>query len=366
MFLTKEERLIKNIFLSSNSWEGFTHLYNQILPKMDRVIILKGGPASGKSTFIKSISSELVNLGIAVDLVHCSLDTKALDGVIIPKYKIAIVDGAPPHDIEPYYYSLKGEIVNLGDYQDKNILNLSEDKIHTLSEKLKEYYSDSLEQLTAAKELSFWIEQLYLEGLKSETVTEITLDLIQEIFINENTEENNYLLGAFTSKGIIHFINGLTNNCSSRYILKGKPDKAKSKILEIIAEIAVKRKMGVDIYRNYLEPKKIDMIIIPQISTAVIDGSTYHIINPSKQGDYIVNINRALNLEVLEKNIGMIQSLEEELEGVLNKAVGTFSLAEDVYDEIKKTFVIATDFEKVALKRTEVLGEILREISSRR
>lgn len=84
--------------------EGFYGLYDQLLDaRLYDLIILKGTPGCGKSTFMRRAAAALEERGLETVYIHCSGDPDSLDGVIAPAIRTAIVDGTAPHVLEPRY-----------------------------------------------------------------------------------------------------------------------------------------------------------------------------------------------------------------------------------------------------------------------
>ena len=87
-----------HFFLSANAPTGFYSLFDQLVdPYTDNALyILKGGPGSGKSTFLNIIAEGLSEAGLSVEYIHCSADPNSLDAIYIPALKIACADGTAP------------------------------------------------------------------------------------------------------------------------------------------------------------------------------------------------------------------------------------------------------------------------------
>ncbi|MFQ8572883.1 MAG: AAA family ATPase [Oscillospiraceae bacterium] len=93
-----------HFFLGANSAEGFYGLYDQLLDaRLYDLIILKGTPGCGKSTFMRRVAAALEERELETVYIHCSGDPESLDGVIAPAIRTAIVDGTAPHVLEPRY-----------------------------------------------------------------------------------------------------------------------------------------------------------------------------------------------------------------------------------------------------------------------
>src|SRR5690606_25242510 len=114
---------IKHFFLGTNTGQGFYSFYGQLGKEVStRLFIIKGGPGTGKSTFMQKIGQEMLSRGFPVEFAHCSSDSNSLDGVLLPSLGIALVDGTSPHIVDPVYPGVVGEILNFGDFWDEKAL----------------------------------------------------------------------------------------------------------------------------------------------------------------------------------------------------------------------------------------------------
>lgn len=103
-----------HFFLGANSAEGFYGLYEQLLDaKLYDLLILKGGPGCGKSTFMHRAAAALEARGAQSVYIHCSGDPNSLDAVFFPAIRTAIVDGTAPHILEPRYMGAHERYVDL-------------------------------------------------------------------------------------------------------------------------------------------------------------------------------------------------------------------------------------------------------------
>jgi len=96
--------------------EGFISCFAQLIDEKDlhRMIILKGGPGVGKSTFMRRIHAALTTHDEQSTLCFCSGDPDSLDAVVLPGRSVLILDGTAPHTIDPVYPGARDSIVNLG------------------------------------------------------------------------------------------------------------------------------------------------------------------------------------------------------------------------------------------------------------
>lgn len=103
-----------HFFLGANSADGFIGLYDQLLDaKLEDLLILKGGPGCGKSTFMRRVAEAMEQRGQETVYIHCSGDPDSLDGVIFPALRTAVADGTSPHVLEPRCMGARERYVDL-------------------------------------------------------------------------------------------------------------------------------------------------------------------------------------------------------------------------------------------------------------
>ena len=144
-----------SFFAASNSADGFKNYYKECFEQVDRLFIIKGGPGTGKSTFMRRVADTAEAMGGCVERYFCSSDHTSLDGVMFDckDERVGIIDGTYPH---PYIERLPGareEIVNTGNFWDRKILKKNSDKIRELSLKKGKCYDMAYAYLRACGNL---------------------------------------------------------------------------------------------------------------------------------------------------------------------------------------------------------------------
>lgn len=95
----------------------FDHLLNENL--LRRMLILKGGPGVGKSTFMRRLHAALTENSEQSTLYFCSGDPDSLDAVAIEAHGLLILDGTAPHIVDPKVPGARDAIINLGECLDE-------------------------------------------------------------------------------------------------------------------------------------------------------------------------------------------------------------------------------------------------------
>lgn len=143
-----------HIFLGANSGEGFSSLYDQLLGgRLDDLLIIKGGPGCGKSSFMRAVAKKLAEAGEQVIYVNCSGDPESLDGVLLPGLRAGLVDGTSPHVLEPTYTVAAERYVDLTRFYDVERTKALRGGIVAQSDAYRAAYGEAYHILRAADAL---------------------------------------------------------------------------------------------------------------------------------------------------------------------------------------------------------------------
>lgn len=356
---------IKNFYATSNTSIGFYSLFDEVLQGLERIYILKGGPGTGKSTFMRKVGLILMEKDLELEYYHCAADNQSLDGIVIPELKVGIVDGTEPHLVEPKYPGVIENVINMNDFSNDEELNDFRDEIIKLTNNSKFYFNKAHKKFAEAKAYFLQREQLYSQTFSEEMVEELTEDLIGKTFNRVPVwEENPYVkrlfFGATTPKGSVNFIDNITQELMKRIILKGYSDSEKSAIMSKIGKIAEGLNYSVEYYLCPFDPKRIDMIVIPGLSMCIVDGSTPHIVDPFRAGDEVINFNDdCLCRKVENEHKDQLYEINITYQSLMAKGMNYLSEAKRLHDNLEKYYSNAMDFQKVNEKRQEIISEIL-------
>ena len=138
-------------FLGANGRGGFASLYSGFAAgEGDRLHIIKGGPGTGKSGFMRRIGAAAEKRGLDVEYVLCSGDPDCLDGVYIPALKQGWVDGTAPHVSEPRCFGADSDYVNLGSFCRLPLSSSDAGELRRLNRAYKALYDRAYAWLKAA------------------------------------------------------------------------------------------------------------------------------------------------------------------------------------------------------------------------
>ena len=139
------------LFAAANSGRGFASFYDDIFGhrEIERRYLIKGGPGTGKSTFMKRVAEQARAEGFSVEYYRCSSDPDSLDAVVM-EGRVAVMDATSPHSVDTTLPGARDEIVDLGQFWNSQGLSLRRAEIEELSGKKGECYRAAYRFLSAA------------------------------------------------------------------------------------------------------------------------------------------------------------------------------------------------------------------------
>lgn len=327
----------KHYFMASNSSYGFICYYDNIFKteELNHLYILKGGPGVGKSSFMKKFANTMMDHGYFVEYVHCSSDPESLDGIIVPKLKVAFVDGTAPHTIDPVIPGAVDEIINLGDFLDSNGLEKHKAQIVLINKNKKEAYKSAYNYLEAAgiifDEVTSYFNK-FVDNKKFNAICEESLNTLYEKYFNKNKSNKPGSLRkmfseAYTSSGYVSYTSSLyTNNKVLAVVSENK--EYSSKLLTKISNECINRGYDVECYYMPLYPDKILHLLIPELNLFIITSDNYM----SLEYEILCDLNSIIDEENLKSYISEIESnlhlFDELIKNALSKLSSTKKLHE--------------------------------------
>lgn len=353
---------VKSYLVAANTCEGFVSYFDDFLKRGKRVLILKGGPGCGKSSFMKKIGNTLIEKDYELEFIYCASDSDSLDAIFVHGIDLIIVDGTAPHVIDPKYPGVVESILNFGEYFDEDKLRESGEEIKkTIDIKAKEY-KKLYEVLKNAKAIHDKIEKEYIIGMDFEKATNIASSLAKEIVTGEGNgsgEEIHRFSGALTPTGQAVYYDELTDGIKTKYIIKGRAGSGKSTLMRKVASTAISKGYDVEVYHCGLDPKSLDMVIIRELSVAILDGTAPHVVDPVGNDKVIDMFEECIDKDIVNEEEGIILAKNKEYKEEIDKAKEIFKNIKSLHEKLENVYSSAVDFSKVDNIYDNVINSIL-------
>lgn len=355
--------IIRNYFAGGNTAHGFHSLFDSNLEGLDRLFILKGGPGTGKSSLMKKIGNDLAKKGHDIEFLYCSSDSNSVDGVIVPKLKVGIVDGTAPHVIEPKAPGAVEEYINLGEAWDSEKLTLKKDKIVSLNKQISEAFQTAYATFNSALKIHDDWETIYIGSMDFDKADYLTGRLIDTFFgkmkLNKPSLVRHRFLGAATPIGAVDFIPNLTEDIPKRYFIKGRPGSGKSTMLKKLASSAEAKGIDVEVYHCGFDANSLDMLIFRELGIAIFDSTAPHEYFPSRDGDEIIDMYDTVIApgtdEIFADRIAEVAARYREK---MKEATSYLAMAKTLREELEAIYVENMDFSVVDGIRDKIAEQI--------
>lgn len=335
---------IIHMFPGSNTPQGFVGFMNEDLQHLERIFILKGGPGCGKSTLMNKIAHNMAERGFDVEVWLCSSAPESLDGVLIPDLAVAVVDGTAPHVVEPQYPGVVEEIVNLGEHWNQSQLREHKQEIRQLTADIQASFGRAYQALAEYQQQE---DSRALPPLSAAEQEKICRGLAEEIFGQQNVRVRKFFAEALTRNGRQSYAQELSAACRRRYLLQGSRASV-GLVLADLAQAAAEHGHNLDLYYSCLAPEKLEMLIIPGLSVALVDCDC-----PDLEPRYEDILLRLDDTDALQT-----EDERAAADSLLTTAAVELEQEHCLHDELESFYISAMDFEALDAAAKEVFGKI--------
>lgn len=363
---------IRHIYPGGNTPKGFFSYYQYILGQEEasRIICLKGGPGVGKSTFMKKIGEHFIEKGEDVDFLWCSSDPGSLDGIVLKKRKIAIIDATSPHMVDPINPGAVDSIVHLGDFWNGEALKKCKDHVLESSRKIKSWFSYAYRYLAAAGELYGALSDAYEDTVEDGELYKITAGIVgdemahKEIALKPGALKKQFA-SAITPAGVQHRLESIIRGYDKLYMLTGPVGLSNSRLLNIVAESALYRGMDVEAFYCPMKPdEKIEHLLIPQLGAAFVSLNHYHDLEPWEREEEVklIDMNDIVDWSRMEELKPMVTDCEGRMGEMIEEAIRCIVRAKKEHDRLESYYIPNMDFKKIDGLRDEIIGKIEKNV----
>ena len=337
-------------FLGSSGKNGFFSCFNQLTPKIEGqyTYIIKGGPGTGKSSLMRKIADEMEKRDIECERIFCSSDPDSLDGIIFPSLRVSVCDGTSPHTLDPDYPGATGEIINLGDCWNKDILFENKGKIIELTDKNKACHKRSRRFIESAFSIFADGEKICRDCLDEERLMRYASRVAGRHFKKPSGRigtEKIRMLDAITPKGYLFLSDTVNALCDMKIVFEDDFGIAASKLISEIRTYALASGFSVISSPSVNREKAIRHIIIKELSLGFFTSDK--LCNLNIVPDKTVNLKRFYSLSELSAHKSRMTFAKKAANELLHEAVCALKMAKDIHDDLEKCYVEAMDYEKI-------------------
>ncbi|MGM0410630.1 MAG: hypothetical protein ACQEQF_07665 [Bacillota bacterium] len=297
------KNIIENYFPGANTPQGFFSYYKYLDIYAKKTYIIKGGPGCGKSTFMKKIAKKALDYNFSIEYHHCSSDNNSLDGIVIKEIKVAIIDGTPPHIVDPKYPGVVEEIIDFSKFWNNKMLLSNKTKIIDLTDEISNYFKKTYYLLNKSKKNYDLKLKKTLAKMDSKKIKDEFQQLSRKIFndnfkIEKNNSQKKYFerhlfSTSLTPQGVISYLNEVHNNYKRNYNIISKRIDYNDYYFKKISKKLKENNFSVFYLHNFLEPKMINALIVPELSISITTNNYLDNIEKNEVADALTQLKKA-------------------------------------------------------------------------
>ncbi|MBE3577135.1 MAG: ATPase [Limnochordales bacterium] len=367
---------VRHLFAGNNTPQGFFSYYEYLIPASPRrVFVLKGGPGTGKSTFMRRIGEKFNWRGWTVEYFHCSSDPDSLDGILFPEIGIAIVDGTAPHVIDPRFPGAVDEIINLGEFWDEAMLAASRDEITLLTREISSLFARAYWYLRAAllmrEEQAAVYEQAMDHAFARRAWARAAAYLWEAM--RAAGRQSSQLPGADTPKegrirrlfataitpsGYRSFLPDLFGGSAHLVVVRGAPGTGKSTLVARLADFVTAQGYDCELYCDALRPERPEHIWIPALKAGVVTSTAIHPF-PPRPNDLVIDLDGGLDTRLVQSETAALETARRWATELSDLAIAHLKQAKHLHDRLEAYYVHSMNFPALERLQSDVEGRIL-------
>lgn len=320
-------------FAASNSKKGFVSYYGDAFGSAERVYIIKGGPGTGKSYFMKQVASAAERSGYSVVYTYCSSDPESLDGILIDR-RVALLDGTAPHAVEASLPGVRDELLDLGRFWRSDLLSKHFERVEALSKEKSLCYRRAYDCLAAAGDLSDAAERLIAPYVLSEKLNACVARILKALPDGKEYKKTELATNSIGMRGERRF-STLEERANTVFFVNGMYGTAHIFLNAIIAE-AERKKLSIRISRDPLMQDRPDAVEL----CGELLFTSY-----KTEAVKALNMSRFLNMQGISEIKKEYKALKVAESAALECAKTALSGAAESHFALEDIYIACMDFE---------------------
>ena len=341
-------------FAAANTGEGFVSLFPSCFSARDHraVYVLKGGPGTGKSTLMRHVACASEAFGYETEVFYCASDPSSLDGVRIPSLGVCVVDGTPPHTVEPRLAGVSERLTDLGAAFDTVALYEKREELFALADAKAEAYRAAYRYLAAAGRMAAERDSALSSVFLEEKARAAAERLVSSLKHARPGPAVFRYLSAITSQGEVH-LDTLRCRAEKRFAVTNKNGMGYL-FMAALRRALLARGLAVTICETPLTRDRTEEIFVEGERLLVYVASG----EETCDADRIVNAARFFPRNGLTACRARVRGAEKCEASLVRGAVEALSAVGRLHARMEAIYSAHTDFDEVDRVRGRILSEI--------
>jgi len=333
----------RRYFAASNSCRGFVSYYPicfGLENGVEKLYIIKGGPGTGKSRFMRDVAEYASARGADVIYYYCSSDPASLDGIILTTRdrRVALVDGTPPHVCEPTIPGVQEELVNLGAFWNTDQLDQNARAIRRLCQEKSAAYARAYRYLAACGEMQAVADERMSVCVMQDKIGALAERLLRDQPTGERAVEIPALRRAMGMTGESRF--DTFEQEAKRVVLLSDYYGIASRLTAALRERSRARRLRVLVSHDPICPEKIDGLFYPDTGLCIIVNEG----EPTEEPARVISMRLYVDANALRAARADVRETLRLADQLKAGAIKSLLRAADSHFALEKIYSAAMDF----------------------
>lgn len=348
-----------HFFMSAHTPSGYVSRFNQLYnaAKGWRAYILKSAPGVAAQLLIKA-GERFEDAGLSVESIHCVSDPDGVAALVLPELKISIIDGMPPHCINPEFPGVVEEEVMLFSPDCEQLLS-KRDQILQFAARASAFYDRAYRFLSAASNLQGDTFRIAAEHFDTEAVDKYTTGITKRLLSPKKGiggVKTRYLSG-LTAKGVVSFYDNVAA-CYNRVFAIEDEYGVSRLLLSMLRDKAVGAGHKVISCENFMSEGP-EHLLIPDVSIAFVTSNSYH--RAEGKACRHINIKRFMQTDAMRLKKARIGFNRRAARELYNQAVSLLVEAKANDDIVRDCYKPYGGLETAQEKLDELVSSIIEK-----
>ena len=350
----------KKYFTDANSALGFRCLKRENLSGIIHVFHLESTSITLVHRFLIKIVDAFEAQGWEVEKIFNPFNVNLLAGIVCRAKSIGIVS-----DGEVFNGS---NVINLDVMFDGSKLVKIKKENEGLTAEFKRCYETMYNHFSQALVIHDEWEKVYIDHMDFKKANEYRFNVLTELFAgikkrNRESLVTKRFFGASTSSGLYDFVPELTTGLK-RYLIKGRPGSGKSTIMKAVMKKAAELGLDMEVYQCSLDPKSLDMVLIPELNVCIFDATPPHEYEATFETDKVLDTYEAfINpiVEITHKEI--LDDIAKRYKHAIKSGLDPLKKADELIELIEDKFIVALNVDEINSEFEKILVKIFSVIN---
>lgn len=272
----------KKYYVCGHTGKGFINLLDKNLQQIKNVFLLQGFPPLLRTKIIKE-TAEYFKQKQKEYILNPDIINN-YDGLIIRDMSLAV--------LHKDLYSQKNGAKKITVLSESTI---SQKRLRKLEQKKTSIYQTAYKHFANGFAIHQLLEEVYISQMDFQKADIIAEQLIEKIFaqrfpVKKSELKYERLFLTNTPYGTLNYAGAIIEGMEHIYLIRGRAGTGKSFLLNKMIKCSKERGFFVEIFRCSLDPNSIDMVLIPELKTCLIDDTPPHQLSNVKIKSSIIDM----------------------------------------------------------------------------